>query len=84
MGVANWIWLLALLSWAAAVWLARGRRRLELRAIAIGLAVAGLATVAVRAAAGGYLVDSLVASESVLPYAVAPDDVWAALRERIR
>jgi hypothetical protein len=34
--VANWIWVLALAAAAAAVWLARGRRRTEVRALAIG------------------------------------------------
>src|SRR4249920_1403850 len=33
--VADWMWLLALVVAALAVWLARGRRRLELRAIAL-------------------------------------------------
>ena len=40
--VADWMWLLALAVAALAVWLARGRRRLELRAIAIGLLLVGL------------------------------------------
>ena len=40
--VADWMWLVALAVAALAVWLARGRRRLELRAIAIGLLVVGL------------------------------------------
>ncbi len=78
--VANWIWVLALLSWAGAVWLARGRRRLELRAVAIGLAVAGVAVVAVRAAAGGYLVDSLVASESAKP---AAENAWSIVTDSL-
>jgi hypothetical protein len=71
--VASWIWVLALAAWAAAVWLARGRRRVELRAIAIGLVIAGILLVAVRALAGDYVVDSLVQSESVKP---AAGDAW--------
>jgi hypothetical protein len=78
--VANWIWLLALASWVAAVWLARGRRRLELRAIAIGLVVAGLATVVVRSAAGSYLVDELVVSDSVRP---AAENAWSIITESL-
>src|SRR4029450_6981998 len=39
--VADWMWLVALAVAALAIWLARGRRRLELRAIAIGLVVVG-------------------------------------------
>jgi Short C-terminal domain len=71
--VAAWIWVFALAAWAAAVWLARGRRRIELRAIAIGLVVAGFLLVAIRALAGDYVVDSLVQSESVKP---AASDAW--------
>src|SRR5262249_42137449 len=40
--VANWMWLLALVVAALAVFVARGRRRLELRAIALGVLVVGL------------------------------------------
>ena len=42
--VANWMWLVALAVAALAVWLARGRRRIELRALAIGVLVVGLLT----------------------------------------
>ena len=55
--VADWMWLVALVVAALAVWLARGRRRLELRAIALGLLVVGLLLLAVRRFAGDYLVD---------------------------
>jgi hypothetical protein len=78
--VANWIWVLAILAWAAAVWLARGRRRLELRAIAIGFVIVGLAVVAIRAAAGNYIVDNLVASDSVKP---AVDSAWSIITESL-
>ena len=74
--VADWVWVLAVLAWAAAVWLARGRRRLEVRAIAIGLAIAGLAVVVLRSAAGGYLVDALVVSDSVRP---AAQHAWSII-----
>ena len=42
--VADWMWLVALAVAALAIWLARGRRRLELRALAIGLVLVGLLT----------------------------------------
>ena len=58
--VANWMWLVALAVAALAVWLARGRRRIELRALAIGVFAVGLLMLVVRRAAGGYLVDQLV------------------------
>ena len=55
--VADWMWLVALAFAAFAVWLARGRRRLELRALAIGVLVVGLLLLAIRRFAGAYLVD---------------------------
>ncbi len=71
--VAQWIWVLALAAWATAIWLVRGRRRVEVRAIAIGLIVTGFLIVAIRALAGGYIVDTLVESESVKP---AAEEAW--------
>ncbi len=65
--VADWIWIPALLAWAAALWLVRGRRRKEVRAIAIGLIVAGVALLVIRRVAGSYLVDNLTSSDSVRP-----------------
>ena len=40
--VADWIWVLVIVCWAAAVWLVRGRRRREVRAIGIGIAITGV------------------------------------------
>ena len=57
--VADWMWLVALAVAALAVWLARGRRRIELRALALGLVLVGLLMLAVRRFAGDYLVDEL-------------------------
>jgi hypothetical protein len=65
--VANWIWLPALLAWAIALWLVPGRRRKEVRAIAIGLIVGGVAILVIRKIAGSYLVDNLTDSDSVRP-----------------
>jgi hypothetical protein len=61
--VADWIWVLAVLAWAAAVYLARDRRK-ELRAIAVGLVVVGVLLLLVRRVAGNYLVDELSTSAS--------------------
>ena len=69
--VANWIWVLALAAAAGAVWLARGRRRIELRANAIGLLIAGVLILMVQSLAGRYVVGHLVPSESVRPAASA-------------
>lgn len=76
--VADWMWLVALVVAALAIWLARGRRRLELRAIALGLLVVGLLMLAVRRFAGDYLVDSLVKDDAVKP---AAHDAWSILTQ---
>ena len=78
--VADWMWLLALVFAALAVWLARGRRRLELRALALGLLLVGLLLLAVRRFAGGYLVDRLAADASVEP---AVQDAWSILTQTL-
>jgi len=71
--VANWIWILAVAAWAAAIWLARGRRRQEVRALGVGLVLVGILVLVVRSLAGTYFVDHLVVSESVRP---AASDAW--------
>jgi hypothetical protein len=76
--VADWMWLVALAVAALAVWLARGRRRLEIRAIAIGLLAVGLLLLAVRRFAGDYLVDKLVPDDAVKP---AAHDAWSILTQ---
>ena len=76
--VADWMWLVALVVAALAVWLARGRRRLELRAIALGLLVVGLLLLAVRRFAGNYLVDELAQDDAVKP---AAHDAWNILTQ---
>jgi hypothetical protein len=63
---------------ALAVWLPRGRRRIELRAVAIGLLVVGLLMLAVRRVAGGYLVDQLAKDDSAKP---AVQDAWNILTQ---
>jgi hypothetical protein len=76
--VANWMWLVALAVAALAIWLARGRRRVELRALAIGVLLVGLLMLAVRRVAGGYLVDQLAKDDSVKP---ALRDAWSILTQ---
>jgi hypothetical protein len=78
--VSSWMWLVALAFAALAVWLARGRRRLELRALAIGLLVVGLLLLAVRRFAGAYLVDRLAEDEAVEP---AAQDAWSILTQTL-
>ena len=76
--VANWMWLIAIAVAALAIWLARGRRRMELRALAIGVLAVGLLMLAVRRVAGGYLVDQLAKDDSVKP---AVRDAWDILTQ---
>ena len=76
--VASWMWIVALAVAALAVWLARGRRRLEVRAIALGLLVVGLLMLAVRRFAGNYLVDELAQDDAVKP---AAHDAWDILTQ---
>jgi Short C-terminal domain len=59
--VAAWIWVLALLAWVGAVFLARDRRK-EVRAIAWGFVVVGVLLLLARRFAGDYLVDELSTS----------------------
>jgi hypothetical protein len=76
--VANWIWIPALGAWALAIWLVPGRRRRELRAIGVGLIVAGVAILVIRALAGSYLTDNLAKSETVRP---AVSAFWSILSD---
>ncbi len=77
--VANWIWVLVLAAWGGAIWLAGGRRRIETRAIAIGVIAAGFLVLVVRTLAGRYLVDELVVSDSVRPAAANAYDILTRL-----
>ena len=62
--LGTWFWVVPLLLFAAAIWLAAGRRRLILRSIAWGSIVAGLLVLVIRRVAGGYVVDSLATTAS--------------------
>jgi hypothetical protein len=76
--VANWIWILALACWVGAFLLVKGRRRHELRAIGIGLAVSGIAVLVVRGLAGNYFVENVVQVDSVRP---AAEEAWRILTD---
>jgi plasmid stabilization system protein ParE len=78
--VADWIWIGVLGAWALALWLVPGRRRRELRAIAIGLIVAGVALLVIRSLAGSYLVNNLAESDTVRP---AVDAFWSILSQSL-
>ena len=78
--IANWIWVLALACWAGAIWLARGRRRQEVRSLGIGLIVVGLLVLACRWLAGKYIVDQVVQADSVRP---AVQDAWQIITDSL-
>jgi hypothetical protein len=73
--VADWIWVLALAFWVAAVFIARDRRR-EVRAVAIGFVTVGVVVLALRRVAGRYLVDELSATPTQED---AVENTWAIL-----
>jgi hypothetical protein len=78
--IANFVWILAVAAWVGAIWLARGRRRKEVRSLGIGLVVVGALVILVRWAAGKYFVDNIVASESVRP---AASDAWQIITQSL-
>ena len=59
----------------------RGRRRIELRAIAIGFIVVGVLLLVVRSLAGQFLIESLVEVETVRP---AAENTWTILTSALR
>jgi hypothetical protein len=73
--VADWIWVLALACWVAAVFIARDRRK-EVRAIAVGFVAVGLLVLALRRVAGRYLVDELSATPTQED---AVENTWSIL-----
>jgi hypothetical protein len=73
-----WPFLIGLILWAAAIYLAHGRRRETVRAIAISLIAIGVVILVARRVGGNVFVDSLVKAESVRP---AAHDVWTVLTQ---
>jgi hypothetical protein len=73
-----WLFVIPLLLWAAAIWIAKGRRRIELRAVAFAALIAGLLTLVIRAVAGRIVVDKLATTESVRP---AVENTWTTLTD---
>ena len=67
--VAAWIWALALAAWAIAIVLVPGRRRKEVKAMAIGILAAGFLILIAQTVSERYFVNRLVESDSVRPSA---------------
>ncbi len=74
--VGLWLWVVPILLWATAIAIARGRRRIELRAVALSAIVVGLLVLVIRRVAGTYIVDNLVEAETAKP---AVQDAWEIL-----
>jgi hypothetical protein len=76
-----WLWLVPLILWAVALWIARGNRASILRWIAVGSILTGLIVLVVRRVGGSHVVDSLVPSTAVQP---AAHDAWDILTSQLR
>jgi hypothetical protein len=72
--VALFLWALPLVLWGVAIWLARGYRRVEIRAIAAGLLIVGFGILLLLKLTGRYLVDEVVQHET---NSAAADAVWS-------
>ncbi|MCY7301818.1 MAG: hypothetical protein LH654_02050 [Thermoleophilia bacterium] len=78
--VANFIWIFAVAAWVGAIWLARGRRRQEVRSLGIGLVVVGVLVLLARRLAGRYFVNHIVVSDSVRP---AAHNAWQIITQSL-
>ena len=78
--IANFVWIFALAAWVGAIWLARGRRRQEVRSLGIGLVVVGVLVLLARWLAGKYFVDQIVASDSMRP---AAHNAWQIITQSL-
>jgi hypothetical protein len=76
-----WPLILGVAMWAGAVYLAAGRRRETIRALALSLVIVGLVLLVARRLGGSAIVESLVQAESVKP---AARDVWAIFTALLR
>ena len=74
--VGLWLWVIPLLLFAAAIVIARGRRRLEVRAVAFATILVGIVILLLRHLLGRYFVDNVVQSDTVRP---AASDAWEIL-----
>ena len=79
--LGSWLWLVPIALWAAALWLARGKRRSILKTIAVGSILLGLFVLVLRRVGGSFLVEELVPSTSVQP---AAHNAWDILTSQLR
>ena len=78
--IANFVWIFAVAAWVAAIWLARGRRRQEVRSLGFGLVAVGLLVLLSRWLAGRYFVNHIVVSDSVRP---AAHNAWQIITQSL-
>lgn len=78
--LGSFLWIVPFLLAAAALWVARGRRRDIVRALAIAAVVTGMLVLFVRSLAGDYIVDSLVESSANQP---AISNAWDILTQQL-
>lgn len=78
--VANFIWIFAVACWVAAIWLARGRRRQEVRSLGFGLVAVGVLVILARYLAGRYFVNHIVMSDSIRP---AAHNAWQIITQSL-
>lgn len=76
-----WLWLVPIVLWAIALWLAEGRRRAILRMIGFASIITGLLVLVVRRIAGSSVVDQLAPTESV---ELAASNAWDILTAQLR
>ena len=79
--LGTWLWILPLVLMAIALGIAPGRRLSILRMIAFGTILGGFLVLVVRRLAGSYVVEELVASETVRP---AAQNAWDILTAQLR
>jgi hypothetical protein len=76
-----WLWVVPVLLWAIALWLAAGARRSILRMIGISAILIGLVVLVVRRIAGSYVVDRLAHAESAR---AAAGNAWDILTDQLK
>lgn len=79
--IAKWLWVFALLFYAAAVWIARGRRREAIRGVGLSWLLVGLGLVVLVRLGGPRIVETLVAVPENKP---AAQSVWDILTANLR
>ncbi|HEY6584832.1 MAG TPA: hypothetical protein VIZ29_08290 [Gaiellaceae bacterium] len=79
--LGTWLWIVPIVLWAVALWLAEGRRRGILRMIGISAILVGLAVLVARRIAGSEVVDSLAKAESAR---AAASDAWDILTDQLK